>query len=168
MVERGCGENFLGVLEDAAGHGGIAALGRDQLGWVVGSEFFEEEKIGGGRSLYKQLDALADERSYGEELFRRGIKASLFEERLEQRAELLDRQGANMLGVEPDSFRVERGKFRRARGCFIEIDDGVGAVDGLESEGGGELVDREELAVVLGRPADVYKRQGERRAGCGT
>ncbi len=59
-----------------------------------------------------------------------------------------------MLGVEPDGFGIE-GVF------FREIDDGVGAVDAFESEGGGELVEGEELAVVLGRPAEEAEEVDE-------
>ena len=52
-----------------------------------------------------------------------------------------------MLGVEPDGFGIEGV-------IFSKVDDGIGAVDAFESESGGELVESEELAVVLGRPAE--------------
>ena len=86
--------------------------------------------------------------------FRRGVKAGLLEERLEARAELVDRQGADMLGIEPDGLGIE--------GVFLsEVDDGVGAVDAFEREGGGEFVEREKLAVVLGRPAEQAEEVDE-------
>ena len=47
VVESSCCENLLRVLEDAESHSGIAALGRNQLGWVVGRELFQKEEIGG-------------------------------------------------------------------------------------------------------------------------
>ena len=56
-------------------------------------------------------------------------------------------QGADVFGIEPDGLRVE-GIF------FGEVDDGVGAVDAFEGEEGGEFFEREELAVVFGRPAE--------------
>ena len=86
------------------------------------------------------------------------MEAGSREEGLEAGAELVDGECADVLGVEPDGLRVERV-------VFSEVDDGVGAVDGLESESGGELVESEELAVVLGRPAEeaeeVYEGLGE-------
>ena len=50
---------------------------------------------------------------------------------------------------------------RRTHGCFVEVDDGVGAVDALQSESGGELVESEELAVILGRPAEEAEEVDE-------
>ena len=112
VIESGCGENFQRVLEDAAGQCGIAFLG-DQLGGVVGGELGEEEEVGGGDGIAQELDALTDKRSDGEKLFGRGMEAGLLEKGLEQRAELLDGQGADILGVEPQGLGIERGKFRR-------------------------------------------------------
>ena len=56
--------------------------------------------------------------------------------------------------VEPDGLGIE-GIF------FGEVHDGVGAVDVFESEGGGELVEGQELAVVLGRPAEQAEEVDE-------
>ena len=56
-----------------------------------------------------------------------GIEAGLLEEGLQVAAELLDGQGADVLGVEPDGLGIE-GVF------FREIDHGVGAVDAFERE----------------------------------
>ncbi len=128
VIESGRGKDLPGVLEDAAGQGGIALL-RNQLGRVVGRELGDKEKVGGGDGIAQQLDALADERGDGEELFGRGMEAGLLEERLQFAAELLDGQGADVLGVEPDGLGIE--------GIFLgEIDDGVGAVDAFERESG--------------------------------
>ncbi len=80
---------------------------RDQVGRVVGGELGEKEEVGGGNGIAQQLDALANERRDGEQLFRRGLKAGLLEEGLEAGAELLDGQGADMLGVEPDGLGIE-------------------------------------------------------------
>ena len=55
----------------------------------------------------QQLDALADERGDGEKLFGRGMEAGLLEEGLEALAELVDGQGADMLGIEPDGLGIE-------------------------------------------------------------
>ena len=82
MIEGDCGEDFLGVLKNAQGESGIAFL-RDQVGWVVGREFFDEEEVGGGDGIAQQLDALANERGDGEKFFRRGFKAGLREKRAE-------------------------------------------------------------------------------------
>ncbi len=49
-----------------------------------------------------------------------------------------------------------------SNGVFVsEIDDGVGAVDAFERESGGEFVEREELAIVLGRPAQQAEKVDE-------
>ncbi len=106
VVERGCGEDFQRVLEDSAGEGGVALL-RDQLGGVVRRELGEEEEVGGGDGIAQELDALANERGDGEELFGRGMEAGLFEEWLDLGAELGDGQGADVLGVEPDGLGVK-------------------------------------------------------------
>src|SRR6266568_5714402 len=66
-----------------------------------------------------------------------------------------------MLGVEPDGFGIERGFFRRVQDCFSEIHYRVGTVDALESESGGKLLEGEELAVVLGRPAEQAEEVDE-------
>jgi hypothetical protein len=66
---------------------------------------------------------------------------------LKKRAELLDRQGADVFGVQPDRLGIERIFLRK-------IDNSVGAVDALESKSLGQLVQSEKLAVVLGRPAE--------------
>ncbi len=154
VIEGRCGENFLGMLKDAEGHGRIATLGGDQLGRVVGGEVLQKEEVGGPDGIAQQLDALANERSDGEQFLGRGAEAGLLEEGLEAGAELLDGQGADVFGIEPDGFGVEW--------VFLsEIDHGVGAVDGLEREGRGELVEREELAVVLGRPAEEAEEVDE-------
>ena len=60
----------------------------------------------------------------------RCLKAGLIEEGLELEAEFVDRQGADMFGVQPDGFRVKWIS-------LCEVDDGVGAVDAFESEDGG-------------------------------
>ncbi len=130
MIEVRPGQNFLSMFEDAESHSSISLL-RNQLGGVVGRELVEEEEVGGGGGIAEELDALADERGDGEYFFWRSLKAGLREEGLDAAAELLDGQGADMLGVEPDGLRVER--------VFLgEVDHGVGAVDAFESEGGGE------------------------------
>ena len=104
MIEGGGGQNFLRVLRTRQGQSGIAAFGRNQLGGVVGREFVEEEEVGGGGGFAEQLDALADERGDGENFFWRGLEAGLREEGRELAAELVDGQGADVLGVEPDGF----------------------------------------------------------------
>jgi hypothetical protein len=48
---------------------------------VVGGELGEEEEVGCGDGVAQELDALANERSDGEELFWRGREAGLLEER---------------------------------------------------------------------------------------
>ena len=96
VVEGGCRRDLLGVLKDPAGQGGIALL-RDQLGGVVGRELVDEEEVGGGDGFAEQLDALADERRDGAELFGRGMEAGLLEEGLKLAAELVDGQGADVL-----------------------------------------------------------------------
>ena len=83
------------------------------------------------------------------------MEAGLLEERARgSAAELVDGQGADVLGVEPDGLGIE-GVF------FSEVDDGVGAVDAFEGESGGELVEGEELAVVFGRPAEEAEEVDE-------
>ncbi len=47
VIERRCGQDLLGMLQDFARKSGIASLGRDQLGGVVGSELVEKEEVGG-------------------------------------------------------------------------------------------------------------------------
>lgn len=147
VVEGRVGEDLLRRLKDAQGHGGVAAFGRNQLGWVVGREFGKEEEVGGGRGFAQQLDALADEGSDSEEFFKRSVEAGLGEEGLELGAELIDRQGAKVFGVEPDGFRIEGVG-------FSEINDCVGAVDTFEREEAGELVEGQKLAIVFRGPAE--------------
>ncbi len=82
------------------------------------------------------------------------MEAGLLEKGLKAGAELVNGKGTDMLGVEPDSFRIEGV-------VFLEVDHRVGAVDTLESESGGELVKCEELAVVFGRPAEEAEEVDE-------
>ena len=145
MVEIGGGEDLLGGLEHAQGHRGVALL-RDQFGGVVRGQLRNKEKIGGGDGIAQQLDAFADERRNGRDFLRRRMKGRLLEERLKAAAQLVDGQSADVLGIEPDGFFIERE-------LFIEVDDGVGAIDAFEREKIGELVEGKELAIVLGRPA---------------
>ena len=59
-----------------------------------------------------------------------------------------------MLCIEPDRLGIER--------IFLcEIHDGICAVHVLKRESGSELVESEELAVVLGRPAQQAKKVDE-------
>ena len=81
MIEADTGQHFEGVLEDAADHGGVAAFRRNQLGWIVGGELIEEEKVCCSGGFAEELDALADEGGDGEELLRRGGEAGLLEPR---------------------------------------------------------------------------------------
>src|SRR5580658_8924299 len=134
MIERGCGQHLFSILQDAEGHCGIPALGRDQLVGIVGCELIDEEEIGGRDSIAQQLDALANERSDGEKLVWRGLEASLFEEGLDAAAEFVDGQGADMLGVEPDSLGIERVNVAEVHHC-------VRAVDALESESRSQLIE---------------------------
>src|SRR6185312_2939713 len=84
------------------------------------------------------------------------MKAGLGEEGLQLAAEVLDGHGADVLGVEPDGFRI--------KGVFIrEVDDGVGAVDAFESEGGGEFVESEEFPVVDGATTEKAEEVDEGR-----
>ena len=60
------------------------------------------------------------------------METGLLKKRLEAGTELLDRQSADMFSVEPDGFWIE--------GVFLsEVNDGIGAVDALESESVGEV-----------------------------
>ena len=70
------------------------------------------------------------------------------------RGELGDGQGADVLGIEPDGLGIEGI-------CFVEIDDGVGAIDAFQGEGRGQLRQGEEVAVVLGRPAEQAEEVDE-------
>ena len=125
------------MLKDAKGHRCISSLGWDELGRVVGGQLGEKEKVRGRYGLAEKLDALADERGHGGDLYGRRMNAGLLEEGLEKglkaAAQLVDGQGANMLGVEPDGLGIE-GVF------FSKVDDGIGAVDALLGESCGELV----------------------------
>jgi len=136
VIEAGCGKNFLSVLEDAARHRRIAALGRNQLGWIVGRQFLYKEEIGGGRSFAEQFDALPDKRSDGSDLFRRSIKAGLDQEGRKLAAEFINAEGANVLGVEPYGLGIERV-------CFGEVDHSVGAIDVFERKDRADLVERQ-------------------------
>ena len=153
VIERRRGKHLPGLLKDAAGKRGIALL-RDQFGRVIRGKLVDKEKIGGGDSIAKQLDALANQRGDGEEPFGRRMEAGPLEERLQFAAELLDGKGADVFSVQPYGLGIER--------IFLsEIDDGVGAVDALKRESGDELVEGEELAVVLGRPAEKAEEVDE-------
>ena len=73
VIERSCGQNLESGLKNAAGECGIACLFltdlRDQLGGIVGWELVNEKEIGGGDGIFQQLDAFADERRDGQQLF---------------------------------------------------------------------------------------------------
>ena len=82
------------------------------------------------------------------------MKPGLLEEWLEAAAEFFDGQGADVLGVEPDGFGIE-GIF------FGKIHHRIGAVDAFEGEQAANLVQSQELAIVLGRPAEQTKEVDE-------
>ncbi len=88
------------------------------------------------------------------DLLGRGREAGLLEEGQQLGAQSLDGQGADMLGVEPDGLGVEWV-------LFGEVNHGVGAVDVFQGEGVANLVESEELAVVLGRPAQQAEEVDE-------
>src|SRR6266700_3197391 len=83
------------------------------------------------------------------------MEAGLLEKRLEPAAELVHGQRADMLGVEPDSLGI-KGVF------FLKVHHSIGAVDAIKSESRGEFVEREKLAIVLGRPAQQAEKVDER------
>src|ERR1035438_7745143 len=114
---------------------GIALL-RDQFRRVIRRKFFHKEEISCRDGVAQQLDSLADQRSDGEQPFARSMEAGLFEKRLDAAAELLHWQRPDMLGVQPQRLGIE--------GVFLgEINDGVRAVDSLESESLFEFVERQ-------------------------
>ena len=153
MVEDSCGQHLSCVLKNPPGQGRIALLW-NQLGRVIRGKFFHKEKIGRCDCIVQQLDTFADERSDGEQFFRRGIEAGLLQERLDAGAKLLDGQRADMLGVEPDGLRIKR--------VFVtKVNNSVGAVDALECKRRGKLFECEELAVVFGRPAEQAEEVDE-------
>ena len=55
----------------------------NQLGRVVGRKLVEKEEIRGGDGIPQQLDALANERRDGQQLFRRRVQAGLLKKRLQ-------------------------------------------------------------------------------------
>ena len=138
-------------FEHAARESGIATLGGIARR-IVGRELRQEEKVGGRDSVSQQLDSFANERRDGEDFFRLGSNPACVKNGAMQRAELVDRQGADMLGVEPDGLWIEGI-------LFCEIHDGVGAVDAFQSEGPSELVEREELAIVLWATSRAGRRK---------
>jgi len=141
------------VPKDFAGQRGIAFL-RDQLRRIVRRELIDEEEISGGDSIFQQLNPLANKRGDGQKLLRQGRETSLLEKWLEEQSEPFNGQRADVLGVKVDCFRVEGRIFRK-------VDDSVGAVDAFKRESGGELVEREDFAIVFRRPAEQAEKIDE-------
>jgi hypothetical protein len=70
VVEGGRRQNLQRGLQTRRAKRGIAIFLGNQLRRVVRRKFVEEEKVGCGHRIAQQLDALANERSDGEQLFR--------------------------------------------------------------------------------------------------
>src|SRR3984957_4199838 len=160
MAEVGCGEYFAGLQQYRERQRLVAFL-RDQLSRIVRRQLVDEEKVGHrnyvAQSLYAFLQQWSDTQHLG------GIspQSGLSGERQHLRRQLFDRERANQLGVQPHRFRVD--------GIFIgEIDHRVVAMDALERKRIHQLLTRQLLAIVFGRPAqqaqkvDVGVRQESR------
>src|ERR1039457_5755379 len=106
MVERGSGEHLPGLLQDTPCKRSIALL-RYQFRRVIRRELRQKKEVGGRDGVAQQLDAFADERRHGQQLFVRRMETVLLEEGLDAAAELLHRQSPNMLGVEPQGLGIE-------------------------------------------------------------
>ena len=99
-------QHFLRALQNFQCHGRVAFL-RDQFGWIVGRQLIDEEKIGSGKHVAQQSDALADERSNAKHLFRRDAESSLAHDRQQALAQVFDSKAANVFGVEPQRLGIE-------------------------------------------------------------
>ena len=74
--------------------------------------------------------------------------------RQQQAGKLVDRHGADLLGIEPRGLGIERI-------LFGEIHYRVGAVDAFERKGVDQFLARHSLAIVLGRPAQQAQKIDE-------
>ena len=160
MFEFGMGQDFAGAGQDLERHGGVAFLG-DEFGGIVGRELVigQEEKIGGGENVAQEFDAFADERGDGVHFIGGDGKSGGVDDGEQAGAEMVDGEGADVFGVEPEGFGVEG--FVGSGGGLFEINDGVGAVDAFEREGFDEFLAGEVFAVVLGRPAEQAQEVDE-------
>jgi len=98
VIEIRCRQHLLCGFEHAYGHRRIALL-RNQFGGIVGRELRQKEEIGGGDGFAQQLDALADERRDGGDLFRRGMIAFLLEDGLQFAGKRAEIRGPNIAMV---------------------------------------------------------------------
>src|SRR5581483_1083575 len=74
-------------------------------------------------------------------------------------AELVFRQGADVLGIQPDRFRIKHLLGRSSR--LLEIDDRIGPIDTLKREGIDQFRNAHLLAIVLGRPPQQAQKIDE-------
>ncbi len=154
MIERRCGQDLERGLKNAAGQRGIASLRGISSGGSYGGSSGTKKKsaaeTASRSSLMRSRMSGVTARSFSGEAWKPACSKKGWRRALS----CVDGQGADVLGVEPDGLGIE-GIF------FSEVDDGVGAVDAFEREGGGEFVESEELAIVLGRPAEQAEEVDE-------
>jgi hypothetical protein len=139
-------------------HGGVPLL-RNELGRIVGRQFVHQEKIGSGEDVAQKLDALADERSDGAHFLRRNWESGRVCNREQATAELVDRERADVFGIEPQRFGIE-GLVRRGGG-LLEIHHRVRAIDAFQRERVGEFLTRHVLAIIFWRPAQQAQKIDE-------
>jgi len=81
----------------------------DEFGGIVGRELVigQEEKIGGGENVAQEFDAFADERGDGVHFIGGDGKSGGVDDGEQAGAEMVDGEGADVFGVEPEGFGVE-------------------------------------------------------------
>jgi len=99
-------QHFSGAGQNYERHGDVSLL-RNEFGWVVGRELIHKEKVGGGENVAQKLDALADERGDGVHLFRGDLESGRVDNGEQAGAEVVNRKPADVLGIQPDGFRIE-------------------------------------------------------------
>ena len=110
VFELDVGQHIARAREDLQRHRHVSLL-RDEFGGIVGRQLIDEEEVGGGEHVAQQLDALANQRRDLQHLFRRDVETGAAHDGQQAGAQVLYRQAANVLGVEPERLGIE-GLFR--------------------------------------------------------
>ena len=143
------------MLENAAGQGGVRPFLRNQFGRIVGRELVEEEEVGGGDGVAQQLDALADERGDGEELFRRGMEAGLRRRRARSCGLSSSTGRARMCSALSQTALGSKGS------SSVKLTTALARLTPSRVNRAVSLVEGQKFAIVLGRPAEEAEEVDE-------
>src|SRR5581483_4861303 len=158
MLEVGVREQVARAFQNSVRHGLVALLW-NQFGEVIRSQLIHKKEIGHGEDVAQQLDPLPDQVRYLQHLARIDLESRLSHDAEKAIAELVFRQGADVLGIQPDRFRIKHLLGRSSR--LLEIDDRIGPIDTFKREGIDQFRNAHLLAIVLGRPPQQAQKIDE-------